>query len=279
MLGLLLLGVALWAAWRYRQHRRREWLYHQPLPEAWALVLERNVPVYRRLPAPLRRSLHGLVQIFLAEKQFEGCAGVVVTDEIRVTVAGNACLLLLGWRRRRFPGFHTVLVYPDAFVAPQTTYDGFIEVREASLRSGESWQRGPVVLAWADIRDDIRHPDRGRNVVLHELAHKLDEENTTMDGLPVLQDDAQYTEWAEILGREYDALQRQAGRGAESVLDPYGAESPAEFFAVATETFFQSPGPMKLRLPELYDQLRRFYNLDPAEWGLPSAGASSNTGR
>lgn len=266
LLGLLLLGALLWAAWRYCRRRRRDWLYRQPLPEGWAETLQRNVPVYCRLPEALRQSLHGLVRIFLDEKHFEGCAGLAISDEIRVTVAGNACLLLLGGQRQHFPGFHTVLVYPDAFVAPQTHYDGLIEVREDSLRSGESWHRGPVVLAWADIREDVAYPDRGRNVVLHELAHKLDEESNSMDGLPLLQDRAQYAEWAGILGREYETLRHQVRHGDELLLDAYGAESPAEFFAVATETFFQSPALMQRRLPDLYDQLRRFYRLDPDQW-------------
>lgn len=271
MLGLLLLGAVLWTAWRWYQHRRRERLYGQPLPEAWIMVLERNVPVYRRLPAPLRRSLHGLVQVFLDDKQFEGCAGLAITDEIRVTVAGNACLLLLGRGRYTFAGFRSILVYPESFVAPQTEYDGMVEIRHHSVRSGESWQRGPVVLAWSDIEADLRHPDGDRNVILHELAHKLDEENDSVDGLPVLDDAGQQREWARVLSAEYEALRRGAETGSDTFLDPYGAESPAEFFAVISETFFQVPEAMRAAHPALYDQLRRFYGVDPARWeaGLP----------
>lgn len=267
MLGLLLLGVVLWAAWRWYQHRRRERLYRRPLPQDWIAVLARNVPVYRRLPEPLRRSLHGLVQVFLDDKRFEGCAGLVITDEIRLTVAGNACLLLLGRGRYAFAGFRTILVYPETFVSPQTEYDGMVEIRHHSVRSGESWQRGPVVLAWSDIQEDLRNPDGDRNVILHELAHKLDEENDSVDGLPVLDDPDQQREWARVLTAEYETLQRRAEAGVETFLDPYGAESPAEFFAVISETFFQVPAALRAEHPALYEQLRRFYGVDPAEWG------------
>lgn len=266
MIGLLLAALALWAGWRHWRRRRRAALLRQPLPADLAAILARRVPLYGRLPPDLRRSLGGLVNVFLDEKRFVGCAGLSINDEIRVTIAGNACLLLLGRPRRRFPGFQTILVYPDTFVAPQTTYDGLIEVRGHSPRSGESWQRGPVVLAWAEIEEDLAHPEDRRNVVLHEFAHKLDEENQTMDGLPMLRESSQYAEWARVLRTEFDALRRQAEQGVESLLDPYGAESPAEFFAVATETFFQAPVVMQRELPELYDQFQRFYGLEPAEW-------------
>lgn len=267
ILGLMLLAAAGWAGWRLRGRRRREALARRPVPVAWRPILERGVPLYRRLPDELRPVLQGLVNVFLDEKDFVGCAGLEVDDTIRVTVAANACMLLLGRGKQGFPGFRTILVYPNTFVSGQTTYDGVIETREESLRSGESWHRGPVVLAWEDIVEDARSLGDARNVVLHEFAHKLDEENQTMDGLPVLRDRSQYGEWAKVLGREYASLRRQAAAGADSVLDPYGAVSPAEFFAVATETFYEDPETMKRSLPELYDQLRRFYNLDPASWG------------
>lgn len=267
ILGLMLLAAVGWAARLQWRHRRREALVRRPVPGGWRAILQRNVPLYRRLPPDLRRLLHGLVNVFLDEKEFVGCAGLEIGDEVRVTIAGNACMLLLGRGRRGFPGFRTILVYPDTFVVGQTTHDGMIETHEHSLRSGESWHRGPVVLAWADIVVDARGGGDPRNVVLHEFAHKLDEENHTMDGLPVLGDRSQHAEWAKVLGREYASLRRQADAGADSVLDPYGAVSPAEFFAVATETFYEDPLTMKQRLPELYEQLRRFYNLDPAGWG------------
>lgn len=259
-------ALAAWAGWTWWRRRRREDLFARELPAERAAILERNVAPYRRLPPACRRALHGLVNVFLDEKEFVGCDGLAITEAMRVTVAGNACLLLLGGKRRTFPGFRTILMYPDSFVTEQTSYDGLVETREHSVRAGESWHRGPVVLAWADIEDDLHHAGDGGNVVLHEFAHKLDEENEQMDGLPVLGDRAQYAEWRAVLSREYEVLRRRAESGRESVLDPYGAESPAEFFAVATEAFFEMPDTVKRRLPELYEQLRRYYNVDPAAW-------------
>lgn len=267
LIGLILAALAAWLAWRHWRRRRREALSRAPLPAEHEAVLRRRVPLYRRLPPAQRRALDGLVNVFLDEKRFTGCNGLAVTDEMRLAVAGNACLLLLGRGRRTFPGFRTILLYPDTFVSPQTEYDGLVEIRHLSHRSGESWHRGPVILAWADIEDDLRHRDDDRNVILHEFAHKLDEENESVDGLPVLDDATQQGEWARVLTAEFESLQRAAEQGVDTLLDPYGAESPAEFFAVATETFFQVPDEMRHDLPALYEQLKRFYGLDPAEWG------------
>lgn len=266
LLVLLVLGVALWVAWTRWRGRRREALFERPLPPERAAVLERNLRLYHRLKPAQRRALEGLVNVFLAEKEFVGCDGLAVTEAMRVTVAGNACLLLLGGGRRGFPGFRTILMYPDSFVTEQTSYDGLVETREHSVRAGESWERGPVVLAWADIEEDLHHAGDGRNVVLHEFAHKLDEENAEMDGLPVLRDRAQYHQWHAVLTREYERLRRDAETGRHTTLDPYGAESPAEFFAVATEAFFEMPRRMRHRLPELYEQMGRYYGVDPAAW-------------
>lgn len=266
LLGLFILVLVTWAVLSARRRRRRARLLCESLPPEWREVLERNVSQYRRLPADLQRALEGLVNVFLDDKEIAGCAGLEVTDEMRLTVAGHACLLLLGGGRSAFSGFHTILMYPDTFVAPATSYDGLVETVSEDARSGESWQRGPVVLAWSDIREDLRHAGDGRNVVLHEFAHKLDEENDQLDGLPVLRDRSQYEEWRAVLSREYDELKRQAEKGSGSTLDPYGAESPAEFFAVATEAFFEMPATLRDRLPDLYHQLQRYYNLDPAGW-------------
>jgi hypothetical protein len=158
------------------------------------------------------------------------------------------------------------LVHPDTYVAKEVKYDGLVEVSEDSVRSGESWHRGPVVLSWLDVKRGSLNRDDGHNVVLHEFAHKLDEENEIMNGLPVLRDSSHYAEWAKVLSKEYDALLIRVERRKNSVLDAYGAVSPVEFFAVATESFFEKPLQMKRKLPELYEQFKRFYNLDPVEW-------------
>jgi len=145
-------------------------------------------------------------------------------------------------------------------------YDGPVEAHEDSIRSGESWHRGPVVLSWQDVLRGTSNQSDGHNVVLHEFAHKLDEENEIMDGLPVLRDSSHYAEWAEVLSKEYESFQIRVNRRSNSVIDAYGAESPSEFFAVATESFFEKSLQMKQKLPDLYQQFKKFYNLDPAEW-------------
>ena len=228
--------------------------------------MQKNVSIYALLPVDLRQELHGRINIFLDEKEFYGCGGLAITDEICITIAGNACLLLLRRDKNCFPGFTTILVYPDTYVAKEVKYDGLIRIHDDSIRAGESWHRGPVVLSWADVLRGTLNHSEGHNVVLHEFAHKLDEENTGMDGLPVLRNSADYQEWAEVLSKEYESLLIRVDKGTNSVIDGYGAVSPAEFFAVATESFFEKPLQMKNRLPDLYQQLQKFYGMDPAHW-------------
>ena len=265
----IIAAVLAWAGFIYLRRIRRDKLFSKPLPPQWIGILERNVRLYSLLPRDLREELHGRINIFLDEKTFIGCGGVTITDEMRLTIAGNACLLLLKRDKQCFPGFTSILVYPDTYVAQETRRDGYVVTEDASVRAGESWQRGPVVLSWGDVLHDTLGGHDGHNVVLHEFAHKLDEENTIMDGLPVLRDPTHYREWARVLTREYESLQESVYYGTRTVLDEYGAASPAEFFAVATETFFEKPRQMKAALPELYQQLKRFYNLDPAAWQNP----------
>jgi Mlc titration factor MtfA (ptsG expression regulator) len=173
--------------------------------------------------------------------------------------------LLLQRQPTYFPGFTSILVYPDTFIAPDVSYDGDVEIEEASERAGESWHRGPLILSWNDVLESTTDDD-GFNVVLHEFAHKLDEEDSDTDGLPILHDDEHYEEWADILSREFDAFEHSVHHDEEHVLDEYALSSPAEFFAVATESFFEEPAAMKAELPDLYQQLRRYYRVDPASW-------------
>lgn len=262
----MLAAVAAWLAWRRLRRSKREKAFNRRFPDAWARILERNVSPYRGLPESLRRQLHGHVNVFLEEKVFVGCGGLDMSDEIRVTVAGHACLLLLNRLTDYYPGFTTILVYPDTYVAREVMSDGMLETVEEQARAGESWHRGPVVLSWEDVLRSADREHAGENVVLHEFAHKLDEENERLDGLPVLADRRQYASWAKVFNREFEALRQSVERGESTVLDDYGAESPSEFFAVVTETFFERPRELSAEHPQLYEQLRRFFNLDPASW-------------
>ncbi len=249
--------------------RRRARLRAAPFPPAWATVLDARVPLLGRLSADDRRELEGHVAVFLAEKSFEGAGGLAMTDEIRVTIAAQACLLLLHRDvDAPYPGLDTVLVYPHGWVTDaERTVDGLVHTgREA--RSGESWRRGLVILSWDDARRGARDASDGHNVVLHEFAHQLDTETGGgADGAPVLPERGMYTAWSRVLGREYAALVEALHRDRPTTLDPYGATSPAEFFAVVTEVFFERPRRLRERHPELYAQLATFYRQDPAAWG------------
>jgi hypothetical protein len=268
------------------QNRRRAKLLAVPLPPAWRGIIDHNVPLCARLPAALRRELEGKVQVFLDEKEFEGCAGQVIDDEIRVTIAANACLLLLNRETDYFPRMGSILVYPSGFHVKHRVVDehGLEEViEEESL--GEAWERGSVILSWEDVRLDSQQPDDGFNVVIHEFAHQLDFEDGSPNGTPLLEDKTSYARWKAVMTREYEALCRVADRldaadvetgedwqwelrprpaAEESVLDPYGAEDPAEFFAVATEAFFEDAVRLRSTHPELYTILAQFYRQDPA---------------
>ncbi len=264
--GLIFAAFLVWVIRLQLQRSRRNNLFLKPLPPDWIQILENNVSIYSLLPQNLREELYGRINIFLDEKEFIGCAGLQISNEIRITIAGNACILLLKRDKRCFPRFTTILIYPDTYVSKEVKSDGLIVVHEESVRAGESWYRGPVVLSWADVMRGSLNNSDGHNVVLHEFAHKLDEENEIMNGLPVLRDSSHYAEWAEVLSKEFDSLLIRVDRGTNSVIDAYGAVSPSEFFAVATESFFEKPLQMKNKLPDLYQQFRRFYNLDPAAW-------------
>ena len=249
-----------------RLHRRfkRKKLAGKAFGEEWVKIIKANVPLYNRLPDSLKEQLHGLIHIFLAEKSFKGCGGLEITDEIRITIAAQASMLLLNRKTSYFRKLRTILVYPHTYVAKMVSSNGVIEIEGRSVRLGESWQNGPVVLAWDSVTGGTRNIADGRNVVLHEFSHQLDQEDGAADGAPILEHRSSYVMWARVLGEEYEALRKK--RRGKAVMDRYGATNPAEFFAVATEAFFEKPKQMKKKHPELYDELKDYYKLDPLEW-------------
>lgn len=253
------------------RRRRRMRNFDIRLPPAWSSLLTACVPLYRQLPPGLRAQLHGHMQILLSEKQFIGCNGLAVDDEMRLTIAAQASLLLLNRETDYFPDFTSVLIYPESFVVPVVHRDGTLETHDEEVRSGESWERGPVVLSWTDIVHGTTLAGDGHNVVLHEFAHKLDEENGAMDGVPALPDAARQRDWIDVMEREFNLLRLRARNITDGVLDDYGAHSPAEFFAVATEAFFERGAAMSAQHPRLYETLRAYYQVDPANW-MQSAG-------
>ncbi len=212
-----------------------------------------------------RLELQGDVQIFLAEKHFEGCGGLELTDEIKVTVAAHACRLLLHRASDVFPRLITVLVYPSAYVARSAEpIAGGAVLEGEQVRLGEAWKGGVAVVSWDEVQATARGRTFGRNLILHEFAHILDMEDGASDGTPVLASRTQYASWVSVMEDEYQQLRRDSDLNRYSVLDYYGATNPAEFFAVATEAFFEKPTVLAKRHPELYAQLRAFYRQDPA---------------
>lgn len=257
--------------WIFKK-KRRERLMKQPFPQSWLEIIERNVPYHRQLPPEDRLELQGLIQVFLAEKQFEGCGGLEMTEEIRVTIAAQACILLLHRTTDFYPNLVSILVYPDIFTAPVHGRDPIGAVSDdVEEYTGESWDRGVVVLSWNDVVMDAKDIHDGYNVVFHEFAHQLDDENGSDDGVPLLPDESMYESWNRVFNREYRRLVGSIGR-RRTFLDRYGADSPAEFFAVVTEYFFEMPIELERRHPELYGELRKFYRQDPASFFEPKSG-------
>jgi MtfA peptidase len=246
--------------------RRRAKLRATALTAEQREVIARHVPYIARLSAADQRELEGHVQVFLAEKRFEGCGGLRLTEGIKLIIAAQACVLLLHRDTDYYPGLDSILVYPEAYVSPVRQRVGALVVESEEVRAGESWTLGTVVLAWDAVRSGAANASDGHNVVFHEFAHQLDSEDGDMDGAPVLGSRSLYRDWARVLGAEYDDLLDHvaAHRAAESDIDEYGAKSPAEFFAVVTEAFFEKGQALKSSHPELYEVLRAFYQQDPA---------------
>lgn len=246
---------------------RRERIRRRVFPSRWEEFLRRNFHLYSRLPVADRRELKGHILVLLAEKRFLGAGGLEVTDEMKVTVAAYASLLLLHRRTDYYPGMRTVILYPHGYLAPYRLRDeSGVVIEGYEARLGESWERGPVVLSWEAVLADSRGERGCRHVVIHEFAHQLDYEDGFAEGAPALPERRMYDIWAEVFGREYGKLRRIVSMGRKPLLDPYGLSSPAEFFAVATEAFFMCPLRFRSRHPELYRVLSDYYRQDPASY-------------
>jgi Mlc titration factor MtfA (ptsG expression regulator) len=269
--GLALLLIAWFVGQPWLAARRRARAQAQPYPPAWRAIVRRRVPLAARMPADLQAQLRKHIQAFLAEKQFIGCQGQTVDDEVRVTIAAQACMLLLNRKGAPFPGLRQVLVYPRAFFVDVAHADETGVVQSGrDLRAGESWQEGQVVVSWEDVIEGAAQAHDGWNVVLHEFAHQLDAETGSTNGCPDLGDTRLQARWTQVLQQAYAQLVRETeaweAGGPEPFLDPYGASAPAEFFAVLTETFFEQGHALRAHHPELFDLLRACYRVDPTLW-------------
>lgn len=263
LLLLILLLVLLFfylSVWRDQGIRKR------PFPDDWLAILQQKLPIYARLGAEEQRRLQQLIQLFVAKKRFVGCAGQLITDEIRVTIASQACLLLLhqGWSV--YPKLVSVLVYPTAFRAEREQHqaDGTVAMIGNNLL-GESWGNGRVIVSWDDVTAGVEDFNDGHNVVLHEFAHQLDSESGSANGAPLLSRNS-YQSWARVLSENFEDLKWRSMHQQKTLMDEYGATNPAEFFAVATEVFFEKPRQLFDKRPELYAELSQYYQLDPRQW-------------
>jgi Mlc titration factor MtfA (ptsG expression regulator) len=238
-----------------------------PFPDEWVDIVERNIAVYKNLPMPLRLQLRNLIKQFLHQKHFTGAGGLEITDEIRVTIAAEACMLLVNRKTGVFPSLRYIIVYPTAFVVdrPQGSEGGIVSEGRKGLL-GESWSNGKVILAWDNVLHGSSNFVDGQNVVLHEFAHQLDSESGSTNGAPILAGKSCLRTWASTLSDEFEDLQADAWKGRRSLIDHYGATNPAEFFAVATETFFEKPVQMAKHHAELFEVLKCYYRVDPGDW-------------
>lgn len=246
----------------------KRWRFERtPFASEWESILKDNIPIYSRLPLSLKNQLNRHVKYFIRDKTFYGCDGLVLTDEIKVTIAGQACLLLLNRPTNHYYKLHHILVYPSSFVASRSeqSESGVVSQKQTGLL-GESWSQGKVILSWDDVVKGVRNFSDGHNVVLHEFAHQLDQESGSTNGAPLLGSQSSYQSWTRVLSSEFDQLQKHTRFGYSSLIDQYGATNPAEFFAVVTETFFERPIQLRHRHPELFEEMKSFYAVDPSEW-------------
>ena len=261
-LSMGVVGVAL-AMLRSRVLQRKKML-SAPVPPTWLSILKKTLPMIGRLSDEQKTQLFSYMQVFLSEKIFEGCGELELTEEIKVTIAAQACMLLLGREHKVYPKLKSILVYPHTYKSGEKGIFGGNNGEGARL--GESWDCGVVVLSWDSVKGGARNFEDGHNVTFHEFAHQLDQEDGVADGAPILEERSAYATWAHVFNHEYEALVELTRRGKRDTMDRYGATNPAEFFAVATETFFEKPRQLKTKHPELYEELLDYYKVDPTDW-------------
>ncbi|MFZ6847352.1 zinc-dependent peptidase [Undibacterium sp. RuRC25W] len=264
---LLLIVIALLFAFEVPRVRLR-YILRQAFPLPYSRILRKNLPEYSRMPTDLQMQLKRRIRQFLYQKKFVGCGDLEITDEIRVTIAGKACMLLLNRPSEVYPKLTHILVYSAAFVAPrQQMLSGGIVTHTNQGLSGESWSDGRVILAWDQVLHGAHNELHGQDVVMHEFAHQLDSETGQTNGAPLLSSAAAYRAWSQVMEREYESLLHAIQHHHHhTVIDPYGATNPAEFFAVSTEAFFKKSTELAQHHPALYEQLRSFYQVEPRDW-------------
>lgn len=251
----------------FLKRRRRRKILSKPFPESHLKILENQFPLYQKLPADAQARLKDLVKVFMDEKHFEGCRGFELSEEVPVLIAAQACLLLIGNHDREYAKLKSILVYPRSYKAEseQISEGGIVTVSNHEVL-GQSWEQGLVSLSWESTQRGAANMRDGRNVVIHEFAHQLDQEDGVANGLPVLRSRCRYAAWQAVMSKEYERLRNRVDQNRKTIMDPYGATHPAEFFAVASECFFEKPRQLREYRPDLYRELQVFYGQDPVDY-------------
>lgn len=238
-----------------------------PFKPGWEDILEEHLVIYRDLPRELKPKLRVRISDFIPNVYWEGVKGLEITEEMMVLVAAQACLLTINMEGNPYVRLKSIILFPEVFTHKETSSkDGLIVSERKSRVSGLSYDRGTVSLAWDEALHGASNRHDGYNVVIHEFAHQLDQDDGYANGAPILRRPQDYKAWSEVMQREFEKLTRDSSHGKATVLDDYGATNPAEFFAVATETFLEKGRKMHKHHPELYELMQQYYQLDPRSW-------------
>ncbi|NOD62997.1 MULTISPECIES: zinc-dependent peptidase [unclassified Ruegeria] len=263
ILVALIAGGVAYYFWSKQQARQA--LLAAPLSDQQRRLIDAQVPILQKVPQDLRAKLEGKINLFLDQVEFIGCDGLDVTEDMQMSIAAQACLLVVNtelW----YDNLTTILIYPSAFKSRQSRHSGYVVTEKEIVRTGESWNRGPVILSWAHSQRGAMNDHDGQNVVFHEFAHQIDDLTGSANGVPVLSANQSFSEWEAAFLTAYDAHVQAVEMGRPTVIDPYGAEGHEEFFAVSVEVFFERPKALRNSDPEVYKQLSKLFQLDPAQW-------------
>jgi Mlc titration factor MtfA (ptsG expression regulator) len=263
---ILLLVAAGTLGFRYwSKQQSRKSLFATALSDHQRAIVVEQVPLTRKLPTEVSGKLEGKINAFLNQVDFIGCNGLDVTEEMQLSIAAQACLLIVNsdtW----YEHLYTILIYPGAFKSRQAEHKGYVVTERETVRTGESWSRGPVVLSWAHTKQGAINDTDGHNVVFHEFAHQIDDLSGHTDGVPNLDKSQSFAAWELVFIKAYKSHVQRVQAGHKTVFDAYGTEGPEEFFAVAVEVFFEKPVALKRKEPAVYEQLAMLFRLEPSTW-------------
>ena len=269
---LLIVGLILFVSlyWNWEKIQRLQWQRRyrdQTLSASDKQVLLKYMPIYRKMTDADRTQLEKHIVWFLGEKRVLGRDGLTVSRPMTLIIAADACLLVLKQAWPLYPNVKEILLYPSSYYAPQTARDGAGLVSfHQTVRQGESWPGGTLVLSWHDVLEGNRLPEDGHNLVFHEFAHQLDQQTGATNGTPALPVGMSYQDWGRVLSKAYQHLKMQLSYNMPHAIHSYGATNEAEFFAVVTETFIEKPHELKQENPELYNLLKDYYQFEPRDW-------------